>query len=370
VTTGPVHPEATHRQVMVVLSGLLLGMFLAALDQTIVTTAMRTIADRLEGQTSQAWVTTAYLVTSTITVPLYGKLSDMYGRRPFYVAAIAVFVVGSVLCGTAQSVYELAAWRAVQGLGAGGLMSLAFAIVGDLVPPRERGRYQAWFMSVFAVSSVLGPVLGGALAGTGTLLGIDGWRWVFLVNVPSGLVALAVVLRNLRLPRRRSEHRVDVLGAVLLALAVVPVLLVAEQGREWGWASALSLSLCVLSAVSLVAFVIWQRRMRDEAVLPLRMFASRTFAVSTAVSLLIGAAMFGGLVVLPLYLQIVRGSSPTSAGLQLVPLMVGIILTSAVVGRVMMRTGRYKAFPVAARSCSSWRCSCSRGSRWTRRCGR
>jgi EmrB/QacA subfamily drug resistance transporter len=344
---APAVPEYSHRQVMVVLSGLLLGMFLAALDQTIVTTAMRTIADRLEGQTAQAWVTTAYLVTSTITVPLYGKLSDMYGRRPFYVFAIVVFVVGSVLCGTAQSIYELAAWRAVQGLGAGGLMSLAFAIVGDLVPPRERGRYQAWFMSVFAVSSVFGPVVGGALAGQERLLGVDGWRWVFLVNVPIGLVALVVVLRNLQLPRRRAEHRVDALGAVLLATTVVPVLLVAEQGRDWGWASALSLSLLALSAVSLASFVAWQRRIGEEGVLPLRMFRHRTFAVSTAVSLLVGVAMFGGLVVLPLYLQIVRGSSPTSAGLQLVPLMVGIIATSAVVGVVMRRTGRYRAFPVA-----------------------
>jgi EmrB/QacA subfamily drug resistance transporter len=340
-------PAYTHRQVMGVLSGLLLGMFLAALDQTIVTTAMRTIADRLEGQTAQAWVTTAYLVTSTLTVPLYGKLSDMYGRRPFYVTAIVVFVVGSVLCGTAQSVYELAAWRAVQGLGAGGLMSLAFTIVGDLVPPRERGRYQAWFMGVFATSSVLGPVVGGALAGQQQILGVAGWRWVFLVNVPIGLVALVVVLRNLRLPRRRAEHRVDVLGAGLLVTAVVPLLLVAEQGRDWGWGSALCLSLLALSGASLGGFVLRQSRVGDEGILPLRMFRDRTFAVSTAVALLVGAAMFGGFVVLPLYLQIVRGSSPTEAGLQLVPLMAGIIATSAVVGVVMRRTGRYRVFPVA-----------------------
>jgi EmrB/QacA subfamily drug resistance transporter len=336
----------THRQVLVVLSGLLLGMFLAALDQTIVSTAMRTIADRLEGQTAQAWVTTAYLMTSTITVPLYGKLSDMYGRRPFYLFAIGIFVVGSVLCGTAQSIYELAVWRAVQGLGAGGLMSLAFAIVGDLVPPRERGRYQAYFMSVFATSSVLGPLVGGAFAGQGTLLGIDGWRWVFLVNVPVGALALVVVARNLHLPRHRSQARVDYLGAALLTSTVVPLLLVAEKGREWGWGSGTSIGLSLVSLASLVAFVAWERRMGEAAILPLRVFRNRVFSISTSVSLLIGAGMFGGFVVLPLYLQIVRGASPTQSGLQLIPLMVGIILTSALVGRVMLRTGRYKVFPV------------------------
>ena len=336
----------THRQILVILSGLLLGMFLAALDQTIVSTAMRTIADRLEGQTAQAWVTTAYLITSTITTPLYGKLSDMYGRKPFYLFAIGVFVVGSMLCGTAQSIYELAAWRAVQGIGAGGLMSLAFTIVGDLVAPRERGRYQAYFMSVFATSSVLGPVLGGAIAGQQSILGVDGWRWVFLVNVPVGALALAVVATKLHLPPRRTDHRVDYVGAALLSTAVVPVLLVAEKGREWGWGSGLTLGLVALSVVSLAAFVPWERRMGPEAILPLRVFRSSVFSLSSVVSLLVGAAMFGGIVVLPLFLQIVRGASPTAAGLQTLPLMLGIIVTSAVSGRVMMRTGRYKVFPV------------------------
>jgi EmrB/QacA subfamily drug resistance transporter len=339
-------PQLTHRQVLVVLSGLLLGMFLAALDQTIVSTSMRTIADELEGQTAQAWATTAYLITSTITTPLYGKLSDMYGRRPFYLFAISIFVVGSVLCGTAQSIYELAVWRAVQGLGAGGLMSLAFAIVGDLVPPRERGRYQAYFMAVFGSSSVLGPVVGGALAGQEQILGVDGWRWVFLVNVPIGIVAFLVVAAKLDLPRRRTDHRIDYWGAGLLSAAVVPMLLVAEKGREWGWGSVLSLGLALTSVVSLLVFVRWQRRMGEEAILPLRMFRNSVFSVSSAVSLLVGAAMFGGIVVLPLFLQIVRGASPTEAGLQTLPLMLGIIVTSGISGRVMLRTGRYKAFPV------------------------
>jgi EmrB/QacA subfamily drug resistance transporter len=345
-TSAPAKGPLTHRQIMVILSGLLLGMFLAALDQTIVSTAMRTIADKLHGQTAQAWVTTAYLITSTITTPLYGKLSDMYGRKPFYLFAIGIFITGSILCGTAQSIYMLAVWRAVQGIGAGGLMSLAFAIVGDIVPPRERGRYQAYFMSVFASSSVLGPVLGGALAGQSSILGFDGWRWVFYVNVPIGLVAFAVVFTRLNLPRRRTDHRVDYIGAVLLTLAVVPLLVVAEKGREWGWGSGTSLTLIALTVIGLVGFIPWERRMGEEAILPLRVFQSGVFTLSSIVSLLIGAAMFGGIVVLPLFLQIVRGSSPTVAGLQTLPLMVGIILASATSGRIMMRTGRYKVFPV------------------------
>jgi EmrB/QacA subfamily drug resistance transporter len=335
----------THRQIMVILSGLLLGMFLAALDQTIVSTAMRTIADRLDGQTDQAWVTTAYLVTSTISTPLYGKLSDSYGRKPFYVFAIVVFVVGSMLCGLAGSIYELAAYRAIQGIGAGGLLSLAFAIVGDFVPPRERGRYQGWFMAVFGISSVLGPVLGGAFAGQPTLLGIDGWRWIFYLNVPLGLLALVVVLRRLSLPRRQSADRIDFLGAGLLTSTVVPVLLLVEKGRELGWGSALAVSLSVLGVLSLVSFVAWERRMGEAAILPLRVFSSSVFSLTSVTALLVGAGMFGGLVILPLYLQIVRGASPTSAGLQMIPLMVGIFLTSALSGKYMSRTGRYKRLP-------------------------
>lgn len=339
-------PPLTHRQVLTVLSGLLLGMFLASLDQTIVSTAMRTIADELEGQTAQAWVTTSYLIASTITTPLYGKLSDQYGRKPFYVFAIVVFLLGSLLCATAQDIYQLAGYRAVQGIGAGGLMSLAFAIVGDLVSPRERGRYQGWFMAVFGASSVLGPVIGGAFAGQATILGADGWRWIFLINVPIGLLALAVVMKKLHLPKRVNEHRIDVIGAGLLTAAVVPLLLVAEQGREWGWGSSLTLGLIALSLGSLVAFVPWERRMGVEAILPLRMFSSSVFSITSVMSLLVGAGMFGGLVVVPLYLQIVLGSSPTDAGLQMIPLMAGIFVTSTFAGRVMSRTGRYKPLPI------------------------
>ena len=337
----------THRQIMVILSGLLLGMFLAALDQTIVSTAMRTIADKLHGQTAQAWVTTAYLITSTISTPLYGKLSDTYGRKRFYLFAIGIFIVGSMLCGTATGIYQLAGYRAIQGIGAGGLMSLAFAIVGDIVPPRQRGRYQGYFMSVFGVSSVLGPVLGGTLAGQSTILGLDGWRWIFYVNVPIGLAAFFVVTRQLHLPVRRSNAKIDYIGAALLTIGIVPLLLVAEKGREWGWGSALTLGMILVAVAALVAFVPWERRMGEAAILPLRIFSSSVFNISSAVALLVGTAMFGSLVVLPLYLQIVRGNSPTRAGLLLTPLMLGIIAASTLSGKVMSRTGKYKMLPVA-----------------------
>ncbi len=340
----------SHKQIVTVLSGLMLGMFLASLDQTIVSTAMRTIADKLDGQTAQAWVTTAYLITSTVSTPLYGKLSDLYGRKPFYLFAITIFVVGSVLCGTATSIYQLAGYRAIQGIGAGGLLSLAFTIVGDLVPPRERGRYQAYFMSVFATSSVLGPVLGGALAGQDTIFGIDGWRWIFYVNVPIGIVAFLVVSKVLHLTKVRQSHRIDFLGAALLTASIVPLLLVAEKGREWGWTSGLTLGLTALSLLSLASFVPWERRMGEEAILPLRIFANPVFSVTSATSLLVGMAMFGGLVTLPLYLQIVREESPTRAGLLLIPLMVGIMAASVTCGRVMRRTGRYKIFPIIGTS--------------------
>jgi EmrB/QacA subfamily drug resistance transporter len=347
-TTAEMTPAGglTHRQILTVLSGLMLGMFLASLDQTIVSTAMRTIADHLNGQTQQAWVTTAYLVTSTVSTPLYGKLSDIYGRKPFYLFAISIFVVGSMLCGFAHSIYELAAYRALQGIGAGGLMSLAFALVGDMVPPRERGRYQGYFMSVFATSSVLGPVLGGWFAGQSSIAGIDGWRWIFYINVPIGILALVVISRVLQTPSTRSEHRIDYLGAALLTATVIPVLLLAEKGHEWGWTSFTSLLLLAIALIALGLFVPRERRMGDEAILPLRVFSNRVFTVSSTVGFLVGIGMFGGLMSVPLYLQIVHGESPTKAGLQMIPFMGGIIASSFITGRVMSRTGKYKIFPI------------------------
>ncbi|TKJ16555.1 MDR family MFS transporter [Blastococcus sp. CCUG 61487] len=336
----------THRQIVTILVGLMVAMFLAALDQTVVSTAIRTIADDLQGYDLQAWATTAFLITSTIATPLYGKLSDIYGRRPFYLFAIGVFVIGSILCGMADTMYQLAVYRAVQGVGAGGLMSLALAIIGDIVPPRERSRYQGYFMAVFGSSSVLGPVVGGFFAGQDSLLGIDGWRWIFYVNVPLGALAFAAVWRVLHLPHERREHRIDWPGAVTLIAFLVPLLVVAEQGRVWGWTSGQAVLCYVVGAVGFVLFVLSQRAYGDDALLPLRLFRDRTFTVSAIGSVVMGAGMFGGLLLLPQYLQIVHGSSPTVAGLQMVPLVLGIMSGGIIAGNTISRTGRYKVFPL------------------------
>ena len=343
----PAAPAAmSHSEVVTILVGLMAGMFLAALDQTIVSTSIRTIADDLDGLSVQAWATTAYLVTATISTPLYGKLSDLYGRRPFFLAAISIFVVGSALCGLSQEMWQLAAFRAVQGLGAGGLFSLALTIIGDIVPPRERARYQGYFLAVFGTSSVLGPVLGGALAGANSLLGITGWRWVFLVNVPVGALALVLVARSLHLPHVRRDHRIDWPGALSLVLCLAPLLVLAEQGNAWGWGSARSLAAGVLGVSSFGVFLWAERRYGADALLPLHLFRGRTFAVGSMLNFLLGVGMFGGLAALPLYLQIVKGATPTTAGLLMLPLTAGIMVTSVVSGQLISRTGRYRIFPV------------------------
>ena len=336
----------THRQIVAILSGLMMGMFLAALDQTIVSTAIRTIADDLQGFSLQAWATTAFLITSTIATPLYGKLSDMYGSKPFFLFAISIFIVGSALCGLAQSMYELAAFRAIQGIGAGGLFALALTIIGDVVPPRQRARYQGFFLAVFGTSSVIGPVLGGLFAGADSILGVAGWRWIFYINVPIGLAALAVVTRVLQIPHTRREHRIDWPGALALVVCLVPLLTVAEQGRTWGWGSGRSLLCYAIGAVGLAAFLWAERRCGDDGLIPLRLFRNKTFAVGGSSSLIVGIAMFGGLLTLPLYLQIVKGYSPTEAGLATLPLVLGIMAGSVISGQTIARTGRYRIFPI------------------------
>jgi len=336
----------THRQIVTILAGLMLGMFLAALDQTVVSTAIRTIADDLHGYDLQAWATTAFLITSTISTPLYGKLSDLYGRRPFYLFAIGIFVVGSLACSFADSMYQLAAFRAIQGIGAGGLMSLALAIIGDIVPPRERSRYQGMFMAVFGTSSVLGPVIGGFFAGQTSLLGLTGWRWIFLINVPLGIAAFLVVMRVLHLPHTRREHRIDWPGALALMVALVPLLIVAEQGRTWGWGSGKSVLCYAIGAVGLIAFILAERAYKDDALLPLRLFRNRSFAVGSVSSIVLGAGMFGGILLLPQYLQIVHGSSPTVAGLQMIPLVAGIMTGAMGSGIAISKTGKYKIYPL------------------------
>jgi EmrB/QacA subfamily drug resistance transporter len=338
--------ELSHRQIMTILTGLLLGMFLAALDQMIVSTAIRTIGDDLNGLSAQAWVTTAFLITSTITTPLYGKLSDIYGRKKLFMFAIVVFIGGSALCGLATSMYMLAGFRALQGIGAGGLLSLALAIIGDIIPPRERAKYQGYFMVVFASASVLGPVVGGFLAGQSTIFGVRGWRWIFYINVPIGILALIVVAKVLHLDHYRREHRIDWYGSLALVVGLVPLLLVSEQGRTWGWSSAASLSCYLIGVVGLIAFVWIQSRMGDEALIPLHLFRSRNFSVGSAQSFILGIGMYGGMSAIPLYLQIVKGASPTKAGLLLLPMVLGIMTGSVVAGQTTSRTGRYRIFPI------------------------
>jgi EmrB/QacA subfamily drug resistance transporter len=336
----------SHRQIVTILIGLMMGMFLAALDQTIVAAAMRTIADDLRGLEHQAWATTAYLITATIVTPLYGKLGDIYGRKRLFIIAISIFIVGSVLCTFSTSMGTLALYRAVQGLGAGGLFALALAIIGDIVAPRERAKYQGYFLAVFGTASVLGPVIGGFFAGQETILGISGWRWVFLVNVPIGIAALAVVSKTLHLHHQRLDHRIDWAGAALLSVALVPLLLVAEQGREWGWTSGGSIACYVIGGLGAIGFLWQEWRMKEEAILPLAMFRNKTVGVSSIASVLIGVAMFGGLAALPLYLQIVKGATPTEAGLLLLPMTLGIMAGSISSGQIISRTGRYRIFPV------------------------
>ena len=332
------------RQIWVVLIGLMSGMFLAALDQSVVSSAMRTIADDLDGLALQAWATTAYLITSTVSTPIYGKLGDIFGRRPLFMVAIGIFILGSLATGLAGSMFELAMFRAIQGLGAGGLFSLALTIVADIVPPRERARYQGMFLAVFGTSSVAGPVIGGAFAGVDEIFFLDGWRWVFLMNLPIGAVSMFMVLTFLHIPHNPRPQRIDWWGAVTIVMAVVPILLVAEQGREWGWSSPLAIAMYVTGVTGIVAFILIERRMGDAALLPLKIFKEPTFARTQLMGFIIGIGMFGGMITLPLILQVVYGASPTQAGLLMLPMVAGLMTASITSGRIMSKTGKYRIF--------------------------
>ncbi|MGV9362866.1 MFS transporter [Amycolatopsis sp. NPDC003731] len=339
-------PRLSHRQIVTILSGLMCGMFLAALDQTIVGTSIVKIANDLHGFDLQAWATTAYLITSTIVTPIYGKLSDIYGRKPFYLTAIAIFVAGSLASTFATSMYQLAAFRAIQGLGAGGLMSLAMTILGDIVPPRERAKYQGYILAVFGLSTVLGPVLGGFFAGIDSLAGLHGWRWVFLINVPIGVVALFVVAKVLNVPHTPHKHKIDWWGALTMIVAVVPFLIVAEQGQKWGWGDQKAILCYVIGGVGVIAFIVVERLMKDAALIPLRLFKNSTFTVAIIGGVIVGVAMFGAITMIPQFMQVVQGYTPTESGLLMLPLMAGIMLSSIVSGRLTGKTGRYKIFPI------------------------
>ncbi|MBT5398118.1 MAG: MFS transporter [Micrococcales bacterium] len=334
----------TPRQIWIVLIGLMSGMFLAALDQSVVGAAMRTIADDLGGLSLQAWATTAYLITSTVSTPIYGKLGDIFGRRPLFIAAIAIFIAGSATAGLANTMVELAGYRALQGLGAGGLFSLALTIVADIVPPKERAKYQGMFLAVFGTSSVLGPVIGGALAGSGELLFIEGWRWIFLMNLPIGAVSLFMVITFLHVPHTPRPQKIDWWGAVTIVLAVVPLLLVAEQGREWGWGSPLSIAMYATGLFGIVSFILIEKRMGSAALIPLAIFKEPTFARTQIMGFIIGIGMFGGMIVLPLIIQVVYGASPTEAGLLMLPMVAGMMTATITSGRIMSSTGKYRIF--------------------------
>ncbi|GAA4137173.1 MDR family MFS transporter [Leifsonia shinshuensis] len=345
--TAAPKPIMSHRQILFVIFGLMAGMFLSALDQTVVGTAIRTIGDDLHGLSQQAWVTTGYLILSTISTPIYGKLSDIFGRRPLFIIAIGIFIVGSILASFSTSMLELAAFRAIQGLGAGGLMSMPLAIMGDMLAPRERAKYQGYFLAVFGISSLIGPLIGGLFAGANQILWIAGWRWVFLINVPIGIAALFMVLRFLHLPKHdRGSARIDWWGAAGVIVALVPLLLVAEQGRDWGWGSAASISCYVIGAVGIIAFIFIEMAMKDDALIPLKLFRSSTFSMATVMGVLVGFGMFGAMLTLPLYLQIVLGSSPTLSGLQLLPMILGLMISSIASGQIIARTGHYRQFPI------------------------
>ncbi|MFG2296911.1 MFS transporter [Streptomyces sp. NPDC048603] len=335
-------PSAEHpaRGVLVSIGALLLGLLIAALDQTIVSTALPTIVSDLGGMAHLSWVVTAYLLASTAATPLWGKLGDQYGRKKLFQGAIVLFLIGSALCGIAQNMPQLIGFRALQGLGGGGLIVLSMAIVGDIVPPRERGRYQGLFGGVFGATSVLGPLLGG--------LFVDhlSWRWVFYINIPIGVVALAAIATALHIPVRREKHTIDYLGTFLIASVATCLVLVASLGGTWGWGSARVIGLAVLGAVLLVAFVFVERK-AAEPVLPLRLFRIRTFTLCSVISFVIGFAMFGALVYLPTFLQVVQGVSPTLSGVHMLPMVIGMLISSTLSGQIVSRTGRWKVFPIA-----------------------
>ena len=334
------HHERSHGEIMVIISALILVMLLAALDQTIVSTALPTIANELHGLSKYSWVATAYLLTSAVSTPLYGKISDMFGRKRMLQIAITIFLIGSILCGVAGSMTQLIIFRGIQGLGAGGLMTLVFAVIADIVPPRERGKYQGYFGGVFAVSSVAGPLLGGLF--TDHL----SWRWVFFINVPLGLIAMAAIAMRLHLPARSSEHKIDFKGAGLLAFAITTLLLATVWGGvEYAWTSMQIIGLYAASIIATGLFIKVESK-AAEPIIPLDLFKNKVFRVITILSTIIGMVMFGAIIFIPEYQQIVRGDSATKSGLMMLPLVLGIMSASLTSGRLISKFGTYRKFPI------------------------
>jgi EmrB/QacA subfamily drug resistance transporter len=333
-------PIAQER-IRVVFAGLLLVILLAALDSTIVATALPTIVGELGGLAHLAWVVTAYLLAQTVVTPLYGKLGDLYGRKSVLQVAIVIFLVGSALCGLSRSMTQLILFRAIQGFGGGGLMVTSQAVIGDIIPPRERGRYQGIFGAAFGVASIAGPLLGGYFTTHLT------WRWIFYINLPLGIIALLVLAATLPTQSRRVRHSIDYLGASLLAVTLSGIIVITDLGgTEYPWSSSLMIALIVTTAVALFAFVFAERH-APEPVLPLGLFRNRTVWVTSAVGLIVGFALFGSVTYLPLFLQVVKGASPTGSGLLMLPLMGGMLITSIASGQLISRSGRYKVFPLA-----------------------
>jgi EmrB/QacA subfamily drug resistance transporter len=328
------------RDVMIVLPGLLLALILAMLDQLVVSTALPRIVGDLGGLNHLSWVVTSYVLASTITTPLYGKLGDLYGRKRLLIAAILIFLAGSALSGQAHSMDQLIAFRALQGLGAGGLMVGAMATIGDLVSPRERGQYMGYMMAAMMIAMIAGPLVGGYI--TDTL----SWRWIFYINMPVGGAALAYIIATLHLKRHKVAHKIDYLGAAIIAVGATAIVLVTTWGgSQYGWTSAPIMFLSVL-AVASVALFIWVENRAVEPILPMHVFKNRNFTIATSMSFLLGLALFGAMTFLPLYQQTVQKASPTVSGLLLIPMMLGSTVTSLIAGRITVRTGKYKALPI------------------------